>query len=31
MMNLSPKTTVGAQELILELLKERAETGRIIY
>jgi ribonucleoside-diphosphate reductase alpha chain len=24
-----PKTTVGAQELILDLLKERAETGRI--
>ena len=24
-----PKTTIGAQELILELLKERAETGRI--
>jgi len=24
-----PKTVVGAQELILELLKERAETGRI--
>ena len=24
-----PKTTVGAQELILELLKERAETGRL--
>jgi len=24
-----PKTTVGAQDLILELLKERAETGRI--
>ena len=24
-----PRTTVGAQELILDLLKERAETGRI--
>ena len=24
-----PKTTIGAQELILELLKERAETGRL--
>ena len=24
-----PKTSVGAQELILELLKERAETGRL--
>ena len=24
-----PKTTIGAQELILDLLKERAETGRI--
>ena len=24
-----PKTTVGAQELILDLLKERAETGRL--
>ena len=24
-----PKTSIGAQELILELLKERAETGRI--
>ena len=24
-----PKTTIGAQELFLELLKERAETGRI--
>jgi len=25
----TPRTTVGAQELILDLLKERAETGRI--
>ena len=25
-----PRTTVGAQELILDLLKERAETGRIL-
>ena len=24
-----PKTTIGAQELFLDLLKERAETGRI--
>jgi len=24
-----PKTTIGAQELIMELLKERAETGRL--
>ena len=24
-----PKTTIGAQELIMELLKERSETGRI--
>ena len=24
-----PKTTIGAQELIMDLLKERAETGRI--
>ena len=24
-----PKTTIGAQELIIELLKERSETGRI--
>ena len=24
-----PRTTIGAQELILDLLKERAETGRI--
>ena len=24
-----PKSTIGAQELILDLLKERAETGRI--
>jgi ribonucleoside-diphosphate reductase alpha chain len=24
-----PKTTIGAQELILDLLKERAETGRL--
>ena len=26
-----PKTTIGAQELILDLLKERAETGRYIF
>ena len=26
-----PKTTVGAQELILDLLKERAETGRLHF
>ena len=25
----TPRTTVGAQELILDLLKERAETGRV--
>ena len=24
-----PRKTIGAQELILDLLKERAETGRI--
>ena len=26
-----PKTSVSAQELILDLLKERAETGRILH
>jgi len=25
-----PRKTIGAQELILDILKERAETGRII-
>ena len=29
MMNLSQRLQVDAQELILDLLKERAETGRI--
>ncbi len=28
-MILIPRKTIGAQELILDLLKERAETGRV--